>query len=935
LAVSLGLAGTASAATPTWTSLASSANPTIVGSSVTFIATVRVVGGGGPPTGTVTFKDTATVLGAVTLDGAGKATLTTSALGRGTHQITAVYGGDGNFSASSSKVMSQATPAALGCSVPGFYAAPGAGLSIQRPAVGDFNQDGKPDLVGTVSGGGFGVLLGDGNGAFTGSAPNVSGGDSRTPLIADFNQDGRPDVAVRMSTLSVQVLLGDGSGGLIAAGAPVVAAGSGQSIGGLAVADLNLDRKPDLVVSAYTGFQTNGQITVLLGDGAGGLTPTAPLSEQGDLPNVFTDDFNLDGRPDVAVTAGYNPNTIRVLVGDGTGGLAAGPSMLTGTAGQVPGVILFDVNLDDKPDFLQPDFWNKRILIGLGNGQGGFSSPTSTPGDGGVVVGDFNGDGKPDIVVGSTVLAGNGTGGFQAVASYSSSFPVVAGDFNLDGVLDLGASGNNGLQILLNNCSAPASTTSLSVTPSPSAFGQSVTLTATVMPVAGSATPTGHVQFRDGATNVESPVALVGGTASLAISTLSDGLHSLTAVYGGSADFASSTSSSVSHTVLSRLTVNDVTANSATLTTLSFQVSLSAASNLSVSVSYATSDRTAKAGTDYTSTAGVLTFDPGQTTKTVSVPILQGSPGASKEFFLTLTSPTNATFSRSAGIGTIVYASSGALTMAIDDPSVKEGNTVAAGGSSNTTTGIVLLAFSVSLSKPSSTLVSATYATADGTAAAETDYVAQSGLIAFPPGKVTRSILVPVKSNTTVNGNRTLFVNLANVFGGAQVTKGQGTGTIVDDDPPSATSTVSQLRLYSPTTLEHLYTSDTNEYAVLGTRGWTQEGKAYTMFTDGGSYGSAHGTPIYRLYHAGTQQHHWTTDWFETISLTRSLSGAWDYEGISGYVLPTQETGTIPLYRLSLARPPLHLWTTDANEKLVLSTQRGWVYEGILGYVIP
>ena len=104
------------------------------------------------------------------------------------------------------------------------------------------------------------------------------------------------------------------------------------------------------------------------------------------------------------------------------------------------------------------------------------------------------------------------------------------------------------------------------------------------------------------------------------------------------------------------------------------------------------------------------------------------------------------------------------------------------------------------------------------------------------------------------------------------------------------------------------------------------------MFQDGGSHGGVYAVPLYRLYHPGdAAQHHWTTDWYETTVLA---AGSWSYEGIPGYVLPTPVTGTVPLYRLALANPPLHLWTTDANEYQVLTTQRGWIGEGVIGYVL-
>src|SRR5207244_1120199 len=89
------------------TVLASSANPSVVGQSVTFTATVTATtSGAGTPTGTVTFKDGTTALGTSTLSG-GSATFSTAALAAGTHTITAVYSGDTNFAASTSSALTQ------------------------------------------------------------------------------------------------------------------------------------------------------------------------------------------------------------------------------------------------------------------------------------------------------------------------------------------------------------------------------------------------------------------------------------------------------------------------------------------------------------------------------------------------------------------------------------------------------------------------------------------------------------------------------------------------------------------------------------------------------------------------------------------------------------------------------------------------------------
>jgi len=141
-------------------------------------------------------------------------------------------------------------------------------------------------------------------------------------------------------------------------------------------------------------------------------------------------------------------------------------------------------------------------------------------------------------------------------------------------------------------------------------------------------------------------------------------------------------------------------------------------------------------------------------------------------------------------------------------------------------------------------------------------------------------------------------------------------------------------RLYSAFTGEHLYTTDQNEYNVLPVCcAWSPEGPIYQIMKAAGSFGGVTATPFFRLYNPTSFQHHWTTDANEYAVLA---TVGWNQEGIDGYLLPSQAPGTLPLYRLFLnANGGLHLWTTDANEKNVLTTSNGWTFEGIAGYVIP
>jgi hypothetical protein len=90
-------------------------------------------------------------------------------------------------------------------------------------------------------------------------------------------------------------------------------------------------------------------------------------------------------------------------------------------------------------------------------------------------------------------------------------------------------------------------------------------------------------------------------------------------------------------------------------------------------------------------------------------------------------------------------------------------------------------AFAVTLSAASSATVTVNYDTANGTAAAGSDYYAQSGILTFAPGQTTKSIGVAVKGDWKRESDETFFVNLSNAVG-AQLQDNQGVGTILNDD---------------------------------------------------------------------------------------------------------------------------------------------------------
>ena len=200
-----------------------------------------------------------------------------------------------------------------------------------------------------------------------------------------------------------------------------------------------------------------------------------------------------------------------------------------------------------------------------------------------------------------------------------------------------------------------------------------------------------------------------------------------------------------------------------------FTVRLSAPSGAAVSVSYATVDGTAAAGSDYTASSGTLRFEPGQTAQAITVATLDDGTSESDETFtVELSAPSGATVADGTATGTITDDDE-PPTLSIDDAvAVSEGE---------------VAEFTVRLSAPSGVAVSVSYATADGTAAAGSDYTAASGTLRFEPGETAQAITVTVLDDGEPESDETFTVELS-APSGATVADGTATGTITDDDLP-------------------------------------------------------------------------------------------------------------------------------------------------------
>lgn len=245
--------------------------------------------------------------------------------------------------------------------------------------------------------------------------------------------------------------------------------------------DFNDDGIPDLVVlwsnSSYGGSYS---ITIFTGNGdstfTAGTTFSTGISNQID-PSMIADDFNEDGKTDLAILSwntANNTSYVTTLLGNGDGTFAAPQTNVAFDQGVVGGdgvpgsLAAADFNGDGTldlavvGDYVAPG----GVAILLGNGDGTFKAgPILAPNQdfGLVATGDFNGDGIPDLVVTNyfefgaspTIFLGKGDGTFTAKpTSFTLDyFPtsIVVGDFNGDGILDLAFSDLNGVEIALGN----------------------------------------------------------------------------------------------------------------------------------------------------------------------------------------------------------------------------------------------------------------------------------------------------------------------------------------------------------------------------------------------------------------------------------------------------------------------------------------------------
>jgi hypothetical protein len=318
--------------------------------------------------------------------------------------------------------------------------------------VADFNNDGKPDLLAwtpatltgpsntTVS-----ILLGNGDGTVS-KKSSFNGPDGviqqlQVPAaIADFNGDGYPDIALaNVTTNGVDVRLGNGDGTFRAA----VGYPTGQKILTFVLAqDMDLDGRIDLVAINGLVGQSTGDIAVLRGSGDGSfsapaaaLTETFPSSAVQATVAVVCADLNKDKTPDLVIVGSQFFGNVATYIAR-NGGFERGasysvPISVSVPAGYPVAVAVGDITADGNPDLVI--LYDGEVLTVLpGFGDGAFDSPSiysdfgstgrqAFPGS--LALGDLNGDGRVDVIV------GQGTSLGQAYAAGPSVLSGVAAPF--------------------------------------------------------------------------------------------------------------------------------------------------------------------------------------------------------------------------------------------------------------------------------------------------------------------------------------------------------------------------------------------------------------------------------------------------------------------------------------------------------------------------
>jgi len=283
---------------------------------------------------------------------------------------------------------------------------------------------------------------------------------------------------------------------------------------------------------------------------------------------------------------------------------------------------------------------------------------------------------------------------------------------------------------------------------------------------------TGLITFMPGVTSREVTVVVNGDTLLEDDETFTVNLHTpVNATIGGGQGLATIINATEENTptTLSIAKTSVLEGNTGTAQMV-FTVTMPFPSQHVVTVQYATANSSAKAGQDYISASGTLTFPPGTTSQTITVQVLGDEMHEPNEVFVVnLSNPTNALLLVKKGVGTILNDEP-LPKITIMDTSTVEGDS-----------GSRYMEFELMLSGTSSKNITVNFATADGSAYAPSSFAARNGILVFPSGTTTQCVAVVIYGNVTIESDKTMRMLLSKAVNAA-IEDGEGVGTIVNDD---------------------------------------------------------------------------------------------------------------------------------------------------------
>jgi hypothetical protein len=525
------------------------------------------------------------------------------------------------------------------------------------------------------------VILGNGDGSFQAAQNYYAVGFPESIAVGDFNDDGKLDLVTGHAGYYpdhsgyISVLLGNGDASFQLHS---VHSTGGSRVWSLAVGDFDADGKLDVAATGSTGYYgVWADIAVMLGNGDGSFATRSVYGIPGGYaPSIVSGDFNRDGKADLASAEG---GAVGVRLSNGDGTFAAASHLNAAGNGSI---FVADLNGDGNPDLVTGGMLWYDASVLLGNGDGAFQAAQTYPGayPHSSNVGDFNGDGSLDLLVGDSLLPGSGN---DAGTLHAGGGPQTSGDFNGDGFWDLAQAAPSWVRLNDGAWDGPPTPLpppppSLSISDVPVMEGNTGTVAAnftvtlstastqpvTVVYTTANGTGSGGNDFQVANGTLTIPAGQTTGTIAVLVTgdRVAEANETFYVNLSGAANATIADAQGVGSIMDDepRIRIGDVTqaeGKKGKTTQFTLVVTLSAAYDQPVTLSYKTVNGTATTGnSDYVAKTGTITFAPGETRKEITITVKGDSKREANEtFYLDLFGlSSNALFTKNRAIGTIL-----------------------------------------------------------------------------------------------------------------------------------------------------------------------------------------------------------------------------------------------------------------------------------------